>query len=128
MIFVMMMEHARHSIHPARRTQKPSLLWGLDNCLESLSTHLNIEKVLKYVYFFKSLKVSDWQTQWPLNFFRCCTNIVTTKLADFQISRQLLASHEARNLSNQFLVLYKVTLMLPHLSCNLTCLEWGPLN
>ena len=39
---VLMMEHARHSIHPMRRTRKPSLLRGLDNCLESLSTHLDL--------------------------------------------------------------------------------------
>ena len=44
--YVLMMEPARHTIHPTRRTQKPLLMYRSDNCLESHSTHLDLEKSL----------------------------------------------------------------------------------
>ena len=43
---VLIMEPARHTIHPTRRTQKPLLMYRSDNCLESHSTHLDLENSL----------------------------------------------------------------------------------
>ena len=44
--YVLMMEPARHTIHPTRMTQKLLLLYRSDNFLESLSTHVDLENCL----------------------------------------------------------------------------------